>query len=85
MHVKHKDTESLKSKRWEKTEDRLILGFSLFAEIRLFPAAVVVIKSHVGGYVESAYDETRDLVYVLYEESAGEALHFAKFSLDELL
>ncbi len=37
-----------------------------------------------GGYVESAYDETRNLVYVLYEESAGEALHFVRFSLDEL-
>ena len=37
-----------------------------------------------GGYVESAHDKTRDLVYVLYEESAGEALHFVRLSTDEL-
>ena len=44
----------------------------------------LLLNEAVGGYVECAYDETRDLVYVFYEESAGEALHFARFSANEL-
>ena len=37
-----------------------------------------------GGYVEVNCDSKAGLVYVLYEEAAGEALHLATFTADEL-
>lgn len=44
----------------------------------------IVIDPDRGGYVEVNCDSKAGLVYVLYEEEAGEALHLVTFTADEL-
>jgi len=44
----------------------------------------IVIDTDHGGYTEIAADAKCGMIYLLYEESFGEALHFAKLKFSEL-